>query len=180
MIAKRLFLNCFRYDTFSVKGDASRARKEDAMKRLKQELAQTNPPTSTFIHVKIPLVEAHQNHTIDSGCCYSRHIHPKVRDKIQEMVGLGITSVAFVKRALKQYVQGPKFTFWLTSQVAGRWKNLPARQIFYQPKIINCFFLYCNLLLLLCSMTSWSHMQFAINIIVVVSPHHSQLLVFII
>lgn len=74
------------------------------MKRLKQESAQTNPPTSTFIHVRIPLVEAHQNHTIDSGCCYSRHLHPKVRDKIQEMVGLGITSVAFVKRALNQYV----------------------------------------------------------------------------
>ncbi|XP_042365896.1 calcium-responsive transcription factor-like [Plectropomus leopardus] len=93
-----------RYDTFSVKGDGSRARKEDAMKRLKQELARTNPPTTTFIHVKIPLAEAHQNHTTDLGCCQSRRIHPKVRDKIHEMVGRGITSVEFVKRALKQYV----------------------------------------------------------------------------
>lgn len=74
------------------------------MKRLKEDLAQGSPPTSSFIHVRIPLVEAHLNHIIDKGCCFGRQIHPKVRDKIHEMVGLGITSVAFVKRALKQYV----------------------------------------------------------------------------
>ncbi|XP_070848585.1 calcium-responsive transcription factor isoform X1 [Chaetodon trifascialis] len=102
--AKLFIRHVMRYDTFSVKGDASRARKEDAMKRLKQELAQRNPPTSTFIHVKIPLVEAHQNHTMDSGCCFSKHIRPKARDKIQEMAGLGITSVTFVERALEQNV----------------------------------------------------------------------------
>ncbi|XP_041819828.1 uncharacterized protein LOC121625691 isoform X2 [Chelmon rostratus] len=102
--AKLFIRHVKRYDTFSVKGDASRARKEDAMKRLKQELAQRNPPTSTFIHVKIPLLEAHQNHTIELGCCYSQHIRPKVRGEIQEMAGLGITSVAFVNRASKQNV----------------------------------------------------------------------------
>lgn len=87
-----------------MKGEATRTKKEDAMKRLKEELAQGNPPTSTFIHIKIPLVEAHQNHSIDMGCCFGRQIHPKVRAKIQELVGMGIASAPYVKRALKQYV----------------------------------------------------------------------------
>ncbi|XP_029983158.1 uncharacterized protein LOC115414097 [Sphaeramia orbicularis] len=74
--AKMFIRHVKRYDTFSVKGEATRARKEETMKRLKQELAQTNPPTSTFIHVKLPLVEAHQNHSINIGCCFGRRIHP--------------------------------------------------------------------------------------------------------
>ncbi|XP_010898095.1 uncharacterized protein LOC105027626 [Esox lucius] len=102
--AKLFIRHVTRYDTFSVKGDASRAKKEDAMKRLKQALTQTNPPTSTFIHVKLPLVEAHHNHSIDSGCCHSRPMHPRVKEKIQEFVGAGLTSVACVKIALKQFV----------------------------------------------------------------------------
>ncbi|XP_030210649.1 uncharacterized protein LOC115542509 [Gadus morhua] len=62
-----------------------------------------NPPTSTFIHLKIPLLEVH-NHTIGAGSCFSRPIHPKLKNQIQVMVGQGITNIAFVKRALKQYV----------------------------------------------------------------------------
>lgn len=74
------------------------------MTRLKYEVAHANPPTSTVIHVRIPLLEAHQNHTVDPTCCFSRRIHPKVRDKIQELVRMGKTSVAFVKGALEEYV----------------------------------------------------------------------------
>lgn len=53
-----------RYDTFSIKGDATRSRREDAMRNLKLALTESHPPTSTFLHVKLPLVEAHRNHEI--------------------------------------------------------------------------------------------------------------------
>ncbi|KAM3602945.1 uncharacterized protein V6R79_013745 [Siganus canaliculatus] len=79
--AKLFIRHVRRYDSFSVKGDASRAKKEDAMRRLKEELTRSDPPTSAFIHVRLPLVDAHQNHTIASGCCFSRSIHPKVNVK---------------------------------------------------------------------------------------------------
>ncbi|KAJ0041764.1 hypothetical protein NL108_007203 [Boleophthalmus pectinirostris] len=62
--AKLFIRHITRYDTFSVKGDASRTRKEEAMRRLKLALSETHPPTSTFLHVKLPLVEAHRNHDI--------------------------------------------------------------------------------------------------------------------
>ncbi|XP_063063041.1 uncharacterized protein LOC134455720 [Engraulis encrasicolus] len=52
-----------RYDTFAVKGNGPRSRKEEAMKNLKKALlSDSPPPTSTFIHLKIPLLGAH-NHT---------------------------------------------------------------------------------------------------------------------
>ncbi|KAK7940193.1 hypothetical protein WMY93_003519 [Mugilogobius chulae] len=62
--AKLFIRHITRYDTFSVKGEASRTRKEDAMRRLKLALSEAHPPTSTFLHVKLPLMEAHQNHDI--------------------------------------------------------------------------------------------------------------------
>ncbi|CAL9693534.1 unnamed protein product [Knipowitschia caucasica] len=62
--AKVFIRHITRYDTFSVKGNASRMRKEDAMRRLKLALSQSDLPTSTFLHVKLPLVEAHQNHDL--------------------------------------------------------------------------------------------------------------------
>ena len=87
-----------------MRGDATKSHKEDTMRNLKIALQNSeNPPTSTFIHLKIPLLEVH-NHTIGAGSCFSRPIHPKLKNQIQVMVGQGITNIAFVKRALKQYV----------------------------------------------------------------------------
>ena len=87
-----------------MRGDATKSHKEDTMRNLKIALQNSeNPPTSTFIHLKIPLLEVH-NHTIGARSCFSRPIHPKLKNQIQVMVGQGITNIAFVKRALKQYV----------------------------------------------------------------------------
>ncbi|XP_041701716.1 uncharacterized protein LOC121538043 isoform X2 [Coregonus clupeaformis] len=76
--AKLFIRHVTRYDTFSVKGDASRAKKQEAMKRLKEALTQTSPATSSsFIHVKLPIAEAHQNHIINEASCFKRKIHPQ-------------------------------------------------------------------------------------------------------
>ncbi|XP_029996582.1 uncharacterized protein LOC115423720 isoform X2 [Sphaeramia orbicularis] len=48
--AKLFIRQVTRFDTYNVKGDPSRAQKEDAMKKLKQDMAQADPPHSTFIH----------------------------------------------------------------------------------------------------------------------------------
>ncbi|XP_029574814.1 uncharacterized protein LOC115165676 isoform X3 [Salmo trutta] len=75
--AKLFIRHVTRYDTFSVKGDASRAKKQEAMKRLKEALTQTSPATSSFIHVKFPIAEAHQNHIVNEGSCFKRKMHPQ-------------------------------------------------------------------------------------------------------
>lgn len=62
--AKIFIRHVTRYDTFSIKGNATRSRREDAMRSLKLALSEAHPPTSTFLHVKLPLVEAHRNHEI--------------------------------------------------------------------------------------------------------------------
>ncbi|XP_063060566.1 calcium-responsive transcription factor-like [Engraulis encrasicolus] len=102
--AKLCIRHVIRYDTFSVKGNATRYQKEDAMKKLKEALLTGSPPTSAFIHLKIPLLEAH-NHTIEKGPCVSRKpMHPEVEVKLQEMVAQGMTNISVIKRTLKQFV----------------------------------------------------------------------------
>lgn len=68
--AKLYIRHVTRYDSFSVKGNASKSRKDSTMKRLKQALSQGQAlQTSSFIHVKLPLVDAHRNHSLVSGPC---------------------------------------------------------------------------------------------------------------
>lgn len=62
--AKIFIRHVTRYDTFSIKGNPSRTRREDAMRNLKLALTEAHPPTTSIMHVKLPLVEAHRNHEI--------------------------------------------------------------------------------------------------------------------
>lgn len=93
-------LLCYRYDTFRVEEGASKAKKQVALDSLAESLKKEST-TSQVIHVKLPLLDAHQNHNISLNFFFSRHI---LRDKIYEYVSLRVTSVPFLKQVLKQYV----------------------------------------------------------------------------
>jgi hypothetical protein len=51
------------------------------------------------------LAKAHKKHNISENCHFSNNIHHGVRDKIHEYVSLGMTSVPFLKKVLKTFVQ---------------------------------------------------------------------------
>lgn len=84
---------------------SSRTEKQVAIKGVLESLKENTTVTSEIIHVKIPLEMAHKNHNTSQNCHFSNNIHYMVRDKIQEYVSLGITSVPFLKKVLKTFVQ---------------------------------------------------------------------------
>ncbi len=94
-----------RYDQFAVTKTSSRTEKQAAIKGVLESLKGNTTVTSEIIHVKIPLAEAHKNHNTSQNCHFSNNIHYMVRDKILEYVSLGITSVPFLKKVLKTFVQ---------------------------------------------------------------------------
>lgn len=97
----------YRHDSFSVEEGASRKQKQMAMDGVLESFKNSNTSTTTseIIHIKLPLAEAHQNHNSSLDCGFSNNIHPVVRDKIYEYVSLGMTSVPFLKKALKAFVK---------------------------------------------------------------------------
>ncbi len=74
------------------------------MDTLKTALQKNEAESSEIIHISLPLETAHQHHKISVESGYTRNIHPLVKKKIQEYVSLGITSVPFLKKVLRQFV----------------------------------------------------------------------------
>ena len=60
--------------------------------------------TSTKYHVLLPTEKAHHSfHETKGAAGYAQRIHPKLIEKIYELVSEGITDTQEVKRALKHY-----------------------------------------------------------------------------
>ncbi len=74
------------------------------MDTLKTALQKNEAESSEIIHISLPLETAHQHHKISVESGYTRNIHPLVKKKIQEYVSSGITSVPFLKKVLRQFV----------------------------------------------------------------------------
>uniref|UniRef100_A0A9J8CJY9 ZSWIM1/3 RNaseH-like domain-containing protein n=1 Tax=Cyprinus carpio carpio TaxID=630221 RepID=A0A9J8CJY9_CYPCA len=101
----KLFIRYIRrFDKFSVEKGALKKRKQIIMDTLKTALQKNEAESSEIIHISLPLETAHQHHKISAESGYTRNIHPLVKKKIQEYVSLGITSVPFLKKVLRQFV----------------------------------------------------------------------------
>ncbi|XP_048063954.1 uncharacterized protein LOC125278667 isoform X3 [Megalobrama amblycephala] len=101
----KLFIRYIRrFDKFSIEKGASKVRKQMIMDTLKAALQKNEAESSEIIHINLPLETAHQHHKISAESAYTRNIHPLVKKKIQEYVSLGITSVPFLKKVLRQFV----------------------------------------------------------------------------
>ncbi len=58
--------------------------------------------TTTKYYVLLPTVQAHGNYHPTSGLAgFAQRVHPKITEKINTLVGEGITELQEVKRALK-------------------------------------------------------------------------------
>ena len=62
------------------------------MRELEADLKKDVQATS-IIMMELPLPAQHTGHDLSTESCMSRRIHPKVRDKIHELVNSGIETV---------------------------------------------------------------------------------------
>ena len=75
------------------------------MAQLQNTVACGEPvKTTTKYHVLLPTAEAHHSfHETKGAAGYAQRIHPKLVEKIYELVSEGITDTQEIKRALKHY-----------------------------------------------------------------------------
>ena len=80
--------------------------KTKKIKELKESLAMGKKVyTETRYFVLLPTVEAHVNSHPTSGAAgFAQRVHPKISEKVNTLVGEGITDVQEVKRALRHYI----------------------------------------------------------------------------
>ena len=79
--------------------------KESKQKKLDELHAATEVKTEKRYYVVLPTREAHHSvHPTEGAIGYAQRMHPKLVEKIQDLVAEGITNVQEVKRALKYYV----------------------------------------------------------------------------
>ena len=82
-------------------------KKQDKLSELRDANVQNKSTNSiTKYYVIFPEEEAHHAfHQTHGAASYAQRIHPKLIEKIHELVSEGLTEVQEVKRALKHYVQ---------------------------------------------------------------------------
>lgn len=81
--------------------------KKDKLCQLREALAENQTVNSvTKYYVLLPEEEAHHEfHQTHGAASYAQRIHPKLVNKIYELVREGTAEVQEVKRALRNYVQ---------------------------------------------------------------------------
>ena len=81
-------------------------KKKEKLQQLNQALANNKQVNRTIkYHVLLPTDEAHHAfHQTHGASSYAQRVHPKLIEKIYELVFEGTTDVQEVKRALKHYV----------------------------------------------------------------------------
>ncbi|KAJ8321266.1 hypothetical protein KUTeg_001124, partial [Tegillarca granosa] len=104
-VAKLFVRYISRYDDYAVTADASRIMKQNKMDMLHDCIRKGNAKKTKAIHIKMPLQEAHTNHTVSLESGFSRSMHSKLRDLIIQHVQMGVTSVPYLRRLLRSYVQ---------------------------------------------------------------------------
>ena len=83
-----------------------RKNKESKMTQLKRDLASRKPvQKENRYFVSLPTQDAHRFHPVGLGVAgFAQKMHPKVADKICELVSEGTTAVSEIKRMLRNYV----------------------------------------------------------------------------
>ena len=82
-----------------------RCLREGKLKELKTKWNSANPPIAKMkYYVSLPKCDSHSNHPIGSEAIYAQKMHPKISQKLTEMVSCGITDAAEVRRSLRYFV----------------------------------------------------------------------------
>ncbi|MES9881483.1 MAG: hypothetical protein ABW185_11435 [Sedimenticola sp.] len=85
--------------------DSGRKRRQVVLDTLSSYLETEHTVESEkCIYVKLPLLAAHTNHNVTIESAFAQRLHPDLKSKIYEYCKLGVTSVPFLRRVLRQYV----------------------------------------------------------------------------
>ncbi|KAL5013807.1 hypothetical protein ScPMuIL_008077 [Solemya velum] len=93
-----------RYSDYAVSPNVGRGARQVQLDSLQEGLRNGNIKTEKSIHLKLPLNGAHTNHTLSVESGFSKSMHAKLKELIFQHVQMGVTSVAYLKKLLKQYV----------------------------------------------------------------------------
>ena len=75
------------------------------MEQLTFDLTSGTVEETKKIMLRLPLHGAHTNHTVTKESAFANSMHSLLRNKIKEHVKMGITSVPYLKRVLKAFVE---------------------------------------------------------------------------
>ncbi|XP_062614804.1 uncharacterized protein LOC134276580 [Saccostrea cucullata] len=93
------------YDNYNLPTSAGRGAKEREMDRLENDIQKKNAPFSNKIHLRLPLAASHTKHTVSIESAFANRMHIKLKERIREHVKMGITSVAYIRKMLKSFVE---------------------------------------------------------------------------
>ena len=94
----------FQMEILSLSSRKLKEKKKD-LSRLQRSLANNdNIRVVTRYHILLPKGETHAFHPTHGPASYAQCVHPKLKEKIYELVADGTTDVCEVKRALKYHV----------------------------------------------------------------------------
>ncbi|XP_071821469.1 uncharacterized protein [Apostichopus japonicus] len=93
-----------RYDDYQVEEQASQRQRSAKLAILEAKLTENSVQGTNVIHVKLPQIAAHDTHKVSLESGFSKHIHPEVRNKIDEYVAQGIISVPLIRKTLEHFV----------------------------------------------------------------------------
>lgn len=82
-----------------------RCLKEQKIKELRADLNSTDLPIAKMkYYISLPKYDVHSNHPVGAEAIYAQRMHPRVSQKITEMVTSGITDAAEIRRSLRHFV----------------------------------------------------------------------------
>ena len=85
--------------------DKTKREKCAIVNQIKEDEINGRSETENRIYVQLPSKDLHTNHEITLQSGLSKRIHPKVKEKINEMVSSGITNVPLVRKNLRVFVE---------------------------------------------------------------------------
>lgn len=94
-----IFFSCCSYDK-----SAGRGAKERQMERLMDDINKKNATFRNKIYINLALAASHTKHTVSIESAFANRMHIKLKERIREYVKMGITSVPYIRKMLKSFV----------------------------------------------------------------------------
>lgn len=60
---------------------------------------------SSKIHLKLPMGASYTKHTVTMESAFANRMHTRLKERIREHVKMGITSVPYIRKMLKSFVE---------------------------------------------------------------------------
>lgn len=96
--------SCYSYDNYNLSTSAVRGAKERQMERLMDYINKKNATFRNRIYINLPLAASHTKHTVSIESAFANRMHIRLKERIKEHLKMGITSVPYIRKMLKSFV----------------------------------------------------------------------------